>query len=557
VADVFISYKRDERPAVESIAARLRDLGLMVWFDASMSAGEAFSDEIDREARFSKCILVCWSPGARESRWVKAEAMIGFEQDKLAAAYVSGPDGFSPPTPFNANHAEDLRAWLAAPEDAHAGWKSVLRRVGKLCGRADIESWGALDSQASAATLRTWLGQFGESPLFAAVDALLTERLEQDTLRAERERQTRERFAREEAERRALEKAEAQALTRQTHNQPNPAVADVPLRRGPLSWLAIPASVALLVVAVSATAYFVSPSMARSAETIEVARPAPTVLARLASTPTGTSIAEGVVITAIRSADGGIVRGDLAYADGAVGQVIYTVRETVEGALVNVRIEQHVGSDPVSRLLRQGDVVALTSVVANTTSADLNTLPNASFDTLAYTIEDLRARPFFYVEICSDTTADSVLSIVTQAMAVIPPVMRSNNLQVTGELMAVEPAIVSNQYCYQVGYPYAGGRPRALLIGKTGETPGGRALRVRYTGTEADIIAEVYDRMDALLGAAYLDNPATRDDDWITYEVFYDDPTQPGGSRNRDIYYVVPAGVDISRVTSIARPRNR
>ena len=54
-----------------------------------------------------------------------------------------------------------------------------------------------------------------------------------------------------------------------------------------------------------------------------------------------------------------------------------------------------------------------------------------------------------------------------------------------GELMAVEPRVVSGQYCYQVGYPYQGRQPRALLIGKTGETPAGQALRVVYTGEES------------------------------------------------------------------------
>src|SRR4029079_8350855 len=119
--DVFISIKLDERAAVERIAHQLRALGFDVWFDASMSAGDAFSDEIDREARAAAVILVCWSQSARDSRWVKAEAMIGFEQDKLAAAYVDGPDGFSPPTPFNTVHAADVRAYISAPNDTHAG----------------------------------------------------------------------------------------------------------------------------------------------------------------------------------------------------------------------------------------------------------------------------------------------------------------------------------------------------------------------------------------------------------------------------------------------------
>ena len=117
MADVFISYKRDERAAIEQIATTLRGLGLSIWFDASLTAGDSFSEEIDREARAAKAILVCWSPTARESKWVRAEAMIGFEQDKLAACYVAGPDNFSPPVPFSGDHYDDVRTWLAAPSD--------------------------------------------------------------------------------------------------------------------------------------------------------------------------------------------------------------------------------------------------------------------------------------------------------------------------------------------------------------------------------------------------------------------------------------------------------
>ena len=185
--------------------------------------------EIDREARAAKAILVCWSPTARELRWVIAEAMIGFEQDKLAACHVAGPDGFSPPTPFNTSHAEDLRAWLAAPSETHAGWRSVLRRIGKLCGRPDIESWGALDAQASAAELRAWIGAHEQSPLFMEVETVLRAREEQDAERARLEQEARARRAREEAERRAKE--EAERLAREEREQVERKVREEAERR--------------------------------------------------------------------------------------------------------------------------------------------------------------------------------------------------------------------------------------------------------------------------------------------------------------------------------------
>lgn len=264
MADVFISYKRDERPAVEEIAARLRALGLRVWFDAGLSAGESFNDEIDREARAAKLILVCWSPTARDSKWVKSEAMIGFEQDKLAAIHVAGPDGFSPPAPFNTVHAEDLRAWISAPSEAHAGWRSVLRRIGKLCARLDIESYGALDAQAGAAELRAWITAHEQSPLFMAVDAMLHAREAQDAERARLEQEARERRAREEAERRAREEAErarelelgqwrtadARGTVLDKHNKWLAVKKSAPPHRGALFWIvSIAAALSVLWIA--------------------------------------------------------------------------------------------------------------------------------------------------------------------------------------------------------------------------------------------------------------------------------------------------------------------
>ena len=48
------------------------------------------------------------------------------------------------------------------------------------------------------------------------------------------------------------------------------------------------------------------------------------------------------------------------------------------------------------------------------------------------------------------------------------------------------------------------------------------------------------------------DDPATTEDDWTTYEVYHDDATQAGGSRNREIFYVVQG--DISALNAIHGP---
>ena len=314
----------------------------------------------------------------------------------------------------------------------------------------------------------------------------------------------------------------------------------------------------LIIVVLAAVAagviFFVLPPVASRTETFTVERPAASVFARLASTPAGTEIAEGVTQNEVTSAENNVVIANIAFAEGGAGRATYTVSPEEDGARVELRLEKDLGANPLNRIgvITGAGVGPLAGAAAALVSADLGTLPTATFDGLVYEVVDIAAQPFFYIQNCSSDEPDSITAILSQAETVIPPLMRSNRLTATGPLMAVEPRVVADQYCFQIGYPYRGAQPRNLLVGAVGQTPGGTMLHMTYTGTEEDVLAEVYDRLDALLAAAHLDNPGTRDDDWATYEVYNDDPTQAGGSRNREIYYVTNG--DISRLTAIAPP---
>ncbi len=226
MADIFISYKREERGQVERLATALRGLGLSVWFDASLSAGESFSDEIDREVRAARIVLVCWSPAAAGSQWVKAEAQVGFGKGNLVSTWVAGADGFEPPVPYNSQHLEDLRSWTATPSHRDPAWRSILRRVGVLCGRDDVADWGALGSDASAAEIEQWFARHGaQSPLVIEAESLLRERQAASAARTEAEAAARERVARLTAEREVAD-AEARALRAKADADKRTAEAD-------------------------------------------------------------------------------------------------------------------------------------------------------------------------------------------------------------------------------------------------------------------------------------------------------------------------------------------
>jgi hypothetical protein len=320
--------------------------------------------------------------------------------------------------------------------------------------------------------------------------------------------------------------------------------------------------IVVLVLVVAGAGYFLVPPVAARSQTVEIERPAQTVLARLASTPANTVVVEGVTTTEAASQDGDTVTAPVSFADGAAGRVVYTVTPAGEGARVQVKLEQNLGSNPLDRLqiITGGDVAPLIEAAATSVSTDLTALPDATFDGLVYVVEEVQARPFFYWQDCVDTEPETISTVIADAKLAIEPLMRQRNVQASGPLIAVEPQVEPGQYCFQIGYPFTGRAPGSALAGRitSGQTPAGQVLHMHYTGSEADVMAQVYNRMDALLGAARLDRPGesaeARQDDWTTYEVYNDDPTQPGGSRDREIYYVVPAGVDITAVTALAAP---
>lgn len=165
--DVFISYKRDERPQVAAIARRLAALKLSVWFDAEMRSGTTFDAEIDKKVRAAKCVLVCWSPGAVASDWVRGEATIGRGRGVLCAAMLLACDL---PAPFNLVHANDLTAGIGP---ANSEWLAVLESIGALIARPGLAEYERLETSRDPAAYGAWIARYPNDPLAESVVARL------------------------------------------------------------------------------------------------------------------------------------------------------------------------------------------------------------------------------------------------------------------------------------------------------------------------------------------------------------------------------------------------
>jgi peptidoglycan hydrolase-like protein with peptidoglycan-binding domain len=165
MVEVFISYKREEREAVTTLADRLRALRLAVWWDADLTHGAGFDEEISTQLQAARCVLVCWTPAALASEWVRGEAAMAHGQGKLVACFLE-PTTLTPP--FNLHQTEDLMRW--AGQDDDPGWIRLLEAIGERLSRPGLASYAqAMAPGASVQTLRDWAQAHGDDPLAEGV----------------------------------------------------------------------------------------------------------------------------------------------------------------------------------------------------------------------------------------------------------------------------------------------------------------------------------------------------------------------------------------------------
>lgn len=161
MSDVFISYKQDEREAVQIIASSLNDLKVAVWFDTKLRAGGSFDEEISAALTSAKAVLVCWTPAAIESEWVRGEAAQGHESGRYVACFLQ-PTKLIPP--FNLIQTENLCAWSGQHDDP--AWIKLLDRIGELTSRPGLSSYHqVMRPGAPLGELKTWANANGADPL--------------------------------------------------------------------------------------------------------------------------------------------------------------------------------------------------------------------------------------------------------------------------------------------------------------------------------------------------------------------------------------------------------
>ena len=130
VVTLFLSYSREDEACATRLASALEHAGYVIWWDALIEGGEAYSQSITEALEKADVVIVLWSSRSVESDWVRDEAAQGRERHRLVPLSI---DGSRPPLGFRQYQVIDLSHWrgrAGAPEIA-----AIERAIHAVLGR--------------------------------------------------------------------------------------------------------------------------------------------------------------------------------------------------------------------------------------------------------------------------------------------------------------------------------------------------------------------------------------------------------------------------------------
>jgi len=130
MADVFVSYARNDKARVAPLVAAIEANGWSVWWDPEIDAGQQFDAQIEAALKAAKAVLVVWTPTSATSRWVRGEAREAADRGTLVPVRF---EGASLPMDVRAIHTTDLDGW---GEDAQSPpFQALLRALTAMIAR--------------------------------------------------------------------------------------------------------------------------------------------------------------------------------------------------------------------------------------------------------------------------------------------------------------------------------------------------------------------------------------------------------------------------------------
>ena len=125
MADIFISYKRDDHDLIEGLAKSLEAENLSVWWDIDLPLGKSYADSISKELTSAKVVMPVWTKLSIKSEWVQEEATVGKSQGNLIPVRL---EAVAPPIGFTMIQTADLSSWKPGAK-SHPEWNKLIRSL--------------------------------------------------------------------------------------------------------------------------------------------------------------------------------------------------------------------------------------------------------------------------------------------------------------------------------------------------------------------------------------------------------------------------------------------
>lgn len=114
MADVFLSYSRQDKTLAARFVELLEGLGWDVFWDQETRAGTLWPKVLEDELNQARCLLVLWTSHSVASRWVRIEAYEALQNEKLLPVRL---ENVKPPLEFRQTQIFDLIGWTGEPTD--------------------------------------------------------------------------------------------------------------------------------------------------------------------------------------------------------------------------------------------------------------------------------------------------------------------------------------------------------------------------------------------------------------------------------------------------------
>ena len=154
---VFLSYAREDEARAQILVRALEREGISVWWDHDIAPGKSWDEVIGARIESARAVIVLWSAKSVRSNFVKEEAQLALDGQKLVPVLIEKVD---PPIGFRRMHAANLIGW--AGEADHRQWRALLEALHTHLG-IESAAAGARAAGASAPAYARSSGSAGIS----------------------------------------------------------------------------------------------------------------------------------------------------------------------------------------------------------------------------------------------------------------------------------------------------------------------------------------------------------------------------------------------------------